>query len=329
MTQRSRRIVSREDDVHRAGQNHLRQVTGLPAVPATVEFRELRYFAVLCEELHFSRAAERLHISQSPLSQTIAQLERKLGTRLLDRSSRYVRLTPAGQVLLEHSQRLLEELEDAVGATRRAGAGEGGPLRIAVGPVSREAILPALRHELDERFPNLVVEVVEEVGDAMLDGLLQGASDVVIMLSPPSRTDVGFKPLRRDRPIAVVHHDHPLAKRSSVTLDELAQYTLVLGPRGLAKGSHDLVLSLFHGHKPASTRIADLNSGPFWDAMLAGGFAVLPSSAAFSGDFVALPIEGTKEEFTLSMVWSTHTPPALLSGLIDAADAAIVANGWL
>jgi DNA-binding transcriptional LysR family regulator len=319
--------VSREDDVHQTGQNHLREVTRLPAVPVTVEFRELRYFTVLCEELHFSRAAERLHISQSPLSQTIAQLERKLGTRLLDRSSRYVRVTPAGQVLLEHSQRLLEELEDAVGATRRAG--EGGSLRIAVGPVSREAILPALRHELDERFPNLVVEVVEEVGDAMLDGLLHGASDVVIMLSPPDRTDVDFKPLRRDRPIAVVHHDHPLAKRSSVTLDELAQHTLVLNPRPLARGSHDVVLSLFHGHKPASTRIAELNSGAFWDAMLAGGFAVLPSSAPFSGDFVALSIEGANAEFTLSMVWSRHTPPALLSGLIDAADAAIAANGWL
>jgi hypothetical protein len=89
------------------------------------------------------------------------------------------------------------------------------------------------------------------------------------------------------------------------------------------------VLSLFHGHKPASTRIADLNSGAFWDAMLAGGFAVLPSSAPFSGDFVALPIEGTKDEFTLSMVWSRHTPPALLPGLIEAADAAIAANGWL
>src|SRR5439155_11915400 len=118
-------------------------------VTISVEFRELRYYVVLSEELHFGRAAERLHISQSPLSQTIAQLERKLGTRLLDRSSRNVQLTAAGEVLLGHSRRLLSELDDAIGATRRAGAGELGGLRIAAGLVSRDAILPSLPHELD------------------------------------------------------------------------------------------------------------------------------------------------------------------------------------
>lgn len=313
----------------RPGQTHLRRVETLGAVPAAVEFRELRYFTILCEELHFGRAAERLHISQSPLSQTIAQLERKLGTRLLDRSSRHVRLTPAGEVLLEHALRLLQELDDAVGATRRAGAGESGMLRIAVGPISRDTILPALRHELDDRFPNLAVEVVEEIGDALVDGLLHGASDVVLMLCPPLRKDAQIKCLRRDRPIAVVHHDHPLAKNDSVTLEELGRYTLVLSPRPFAKRAHDVVLTMFHGHTPAATRIADLNSGPFWDAMLAGGFAVLPSSAPFSGDFVALPISGTDAQFEISMVWSRQTPPALLPGLIEAADAAIEANGWL
>src|SRR5690349_11309916 len=100
------------------------------STPPLLEFRELRYFVVLCEELHFSRAADRLHISQSPLSQAIAQLERKLGTKLLDRSSRHVQLTDAGSVLLEHGRRLLREAEEAVGATRRAGAGEGGSIRL-------------------------------------------------------------------------------------------------------------------------------------------------------------------------------------------------------
>lgn len=315
--------------MRRAGETHLRQVEGLDTVPVAVEFRELRYFTVLCEELHFGRAAERLHISQSPLSQTIAQLERKLDTRLLDRSSRHVQLTPAGAVLLEHSRRLLHELDDAIGATRRAGAGESGLLRVAVGPISRDTILPALRHELDGRLPNLVVEVVDEVGDAMVDGLLQGGSDVVLMLCPPSRPETERKALRRDRPVAVVHHDHPLAKNGSVGLKELADYTLVLSPRPFAKAAHDVVLSMFHGRRNGATRIADLNSGPFWDAMLAGGFAVLPSSAPISGDFVALPIADATADFEICMVWSKHTPPATLPGLIEAADGAIVANGWL
>jgi DNA-binding transcriptional LysR family regulator len=315
--------------VQEASETHLRQVLDRGTIPIGVEFRELRYYAVLCEELHFGRAAERLHISQSPLSQTIAQLERKLGTRLLDRSSRHVRITPAGSVLLEHANRLLKGLEDAVGATRRAGAGETGLLRIAVGPIAHAAILPALRHELDLRFPNLDVDVVDESGDTMVDRLVQGASDLVLMLCPPTRKETESRLLRRDEPIAIVHHDHPLAGQTSVTLDDLARHILVLNPRPFASGAHDVVLALFHGRSPTATRIADMNSGAFWDAMLAGGFSILPSSAPFSGDFVALPIEGAPKDFRLCMVWSTRTPPTMLPGLIEAADAAVAANDWL
>jgi DNA-binding transcriptional LysR family regulator len=321
-------VGGEDPKLHRPGENQLRQVDSPIVVPITVEFRELRYFTVLCEELHFGRAAQRLHISQSPLSQTIAQLERKLGTRLLDRSSRHVQLTPAGEVLQEHARRLLRELGDAIGATRRAGVGEGH-VRIAVGPVSREAVMPALLHELDDRFPSLEVQVAEEVGDVMIERLVQGASDAVVMLAPPANQDTEAKPLRRDPPLAVVHHDHPLAKSGAVTLDELAKYTLVQTPRRFAKGTYDVVVSLFHGKPPAATRSAELNSGAFWDAMLAGGFAVLPNSASFSGDFVGLPIEDANVGFTIALVWSKQTPPTMLAGLIEAADAAIDANNWL
>jgi DNA-binding transcriptional LysR family regulator len=315
--------------MERREHSHLHQVESPPAITIGIEFRELRSFTVLCEELHFGRAAERLHISQSPLSQTIAQLERKLGARLLDRSSRHVRLTPSGEVLLEHARRLLHELDDAVGAAQRAAAGETGSVRLAVGPIARAAVLPALRHELDLLHPSLHVEVDDGSGDAMIDGLMQGAMDVVLMLCPPHRDGTDHKVLRRDRPIAVVHYDNPLAQLQSVTLQELAAHTLVLSPRPFARGVHDVILTMFHGHAPASTRIADLNSGAFWDAMRAESFAVLPSSAPFSGDFVALAIEDATAEFVLSMVWSTRTPPSMLPGLIEAADAAIAANGWL
>jgi DNA-binding transcriptional LysR family regulator len=298
-------------------------------VTIAVELRELRYFVVLCEELHFGRAAERMHISQSPLSQTISQLERKLGARLLDRSSRHVELTAAGDVLLAHGRRLLLEVDDAIAATQRAGAGATGVLRVAAGPVSREVVLPALQHELDDRFPNLVVEIAVETGDAMIEGVLHGASDVVLMVCSPDGGDTEVKHLRRDPPIAVVHQSHPLAQKESVTLDELAEHTLVLGPRLLAKGSHDLVLSMFHGRAPASTRIAEIYSGAFWDAMLAGGFAVLPTAAPVSGDFIRLPIEDTTADFTMDMVWSRRTPPRMLAGVVEAADAAIAANDWL
>jgi DNA-binding transcriptional LysR family regulator len=299
------------------------------AVPAAaVEFRELRYFAVLCEELHFGRAAERLHISQSPLSQTIAQLERKLGTRLLDRSSRHVQLTPAGEVLREHAERLLRELDDAVGATRRAGGGETGPFRIAAGPVARAAVLPALRHVLDERLPQLVVDVGELAGDDVVDAVLHGSADAGVMLCVPDRNDIETALIRRDSAVAVMRPGHPLAERDSVTVAELAQHTLVLTPRSVSKGAHDLVVGMFHGNRPAATRVTEGDSGASWDAMHADGFAVLPASAAVSGDFVTIPISDAGIEFPISLVWSKATPPAVLGPLLDAADEAADQNSW-
>src|SRR5262245_38334538 len=230
-----------------------------------LELRELRYFTVLCEELHFGRAAERLHISQSPLSQAIAQLERKLGTRLLDRSSRHVQLTSAGDVLLQHGRRLLGEADDAVGATRRAGAGETGSLRIAVGPVPRDAVLPALRHALDERLPTLTVDVLEVAGDDIVDAVLHGAADAGLMLCAPERDDIESKLLRVDHPVAVFRREHPLAKRGEVTVEELAGHTLLLWPRSVSKGAHDVVLGMFHGNRPAATRVTETYSGASWD----------------------------------------------------------------
>jgi DNA-binding transcriptional LysR family regulator len=299
-------------------------VNGLP-----LDFRELRYFVVLCEELHFGRAAERLHISQSPLSQAIAQLERKLGTRLLDRSSRHVQLTDAGDVLVHHAWRLLRDADDAVGATQRAGSGETGTLRLAVAPVSRDAVLPGLRHALDERLPGLTVDVAELAGDDVVDTVLRGAADAGLMLIPPARDDISVVSLRRDSAVAIMLRGHPLSGRDRVTVEDLAQHTLVLWPRNVSRGAHDLVLGLFLGHRPAAMRVTEQHSGAAWDAMHADGFAVVPASSAVSGDFVAIPIEAVDVDFTMWLIWSNATPPPVLPALLDAADAAADENGWL
>lgn len=292
------------------------------------ELRELRYFTVLCEELHFGRAAERLHISQSPLSQAIAQLERKLGTRLLDRSSRHVQLTQAGGVLLQHARRLLRDAEAAAGATRRAGAGETGVLRVAVAPAARDAVLRGLRHALDERLPSLAVDVVEMAGDDIVEAVLRGEADAGLMLCPPVHDGIEQRVLRRDAPVAVLRPAHPLAGRDRVTVEELAEYRLVLRPRAVSRQAHDLILGMFHAHPPAATRVTEAYSGAAWDAMDADGFSVVAAAAAVSGDFVTVPIADGDAAFWMSLVWSRDTPPLVLHALLEAADAAVAANGW-
>src|SRR4051794_35382217 len=168
---------------------------------AGVDVRELRYFTVLCEELHFGRAAARLHISQPPLSQAIAQLESKLGLRLLDRTTRQVTLTGPGQVLSAHATRILAELNDAVGATRRAALTEHGTLRLATGVGVRETVLPGLQYVIAERFPELTVEVTHDVGDEVLHRIRSGAADVGVLVSPLLPKGLVSRPLRREQPV--------------------------------------------------------------------------------------------------------------------------------
>jgi DNA-binding transcriptional LysR family regulator len=148
------------------------------------------------------------------------------------------------------------------------------------------------------------------------------------MLCSPQRDDIETALLRRDSPVAVMRAGHRLAERDSVTVTELAEHTLVLWPRDVAKGAHDLVLAMFHGHRPTAIRVTDVYSGASWDAMHADGFAVMPASSAVSGDFVTVPVSDSGIEFTISLVWSKGTPPAVLGALLDAADAAADANRW-
>jgi len=120
-----------------------------------VEHRHLHYFTAVAEELNFSRAADRLHMAQPPLSVAIRKLERELGTELLMRTTREVRLTDAGAMFLAGARRVLEELEQTVQATRRAAAGELGSLRIAFSSATRYETLPLLGRALRASHPDV------------------------------------------------------------------------------------------------------------------------------------------------------------------------------
>ena len=122
----------------------MRPLGAAPDRPADIEFRHLRYFAAVAEELHFGRAAGRMYISQPGLSQAIARLERQLGVRLFTRTRSNVELTEAGTELLHRGRRLLADLDGAVSRVRMAGRGETGLIRIGVAHLAEPAVAPAL-----------------------------------------------------------------------------------------------------------------------------------------------------------------------------------------
>lgn len=189
----------------------------------TLETRELRYFLAVAEELHFGRAAERLGIAQPPLSRAIQQLERRLGTRLLERGPGGVSLTASGAVLLKEAERALAAVEAAVRRTRRA----ADPARTLVLATKAGASYELLRLLLDTHADTpgtMPVEVVLcEVGEQA--GLLRtGVSDVALMHRPVDDL-AGFETLDllTEGQVAIVPAAHPLALRDEVTMAEIAQ----------------------------------------------------------------------------------------------------------
>src|SRR4029453_1186390 len=179
-----------------------------------IELRHLRYFVAVAEELNFSRAAERLHMAQPPLSVAIRQLEQELGTGLLARTTREVRLTDAGQAFLDGARRTLLELERAKSDAKRSAAGELGQLRVGFSWSARFEILPEVGQAFRADHPDVAM-LTEEMWNARMPVALRaGSIDVAISLCPEIESDCSSLPVRREPVAALLAAKHPAAKSS-------------------------------------------------------------------------------------------------------------------
>jgi DNA-binding transcriptional LysR family regulator len=228
-----------------------------------VELRQLRYFVAVAEELHFRRAAERLHISQPPLSQQIRALEEELGFALLTRTRRRVQLTAAGQAFLRDARALLSELEGAVATARRIDAGETGRLRISFVGSALFSIIPGTVERFRASRPGVEIELRERATVDQLRAVRAGAADVGLV-RPPIDDDAGLcvQTVLRERTVAALPAGHPLAALSRVPLRRLAAEPLVLFPRDQAPGFHDLLISALAGAGAGTRGMAGTGSAP-------------------------------------------------------------------
>jgi DNA-binding transcriptional LysR family regulator len=209
-----------------------------------IELRHLRYFIAVAEELNFSRAADRLHMAQPPLSAAIRQLEQQLEAELLLRTTREVRLTEAGRMFLDGARRTLAELERAQSDARRAVAGDTGRLRIAFSWSMRFETLPALGQAFRASHPDVELLTEEMWNARMLPSLRSGAIDAALALSPEIAADFSYEPIRSETLIAVVADTHPLAGRESAALNALAGEAFLMFPRELGPRLYDLMVGL-------------------------------------------------------------------------------------
>jgi DNA-binding transcriptional LysR family regulator len=187
-----------------------------------MELRHLRYFRAVAEELHFGRAAERLHIAQPPLSQQIRQLERELGVALLVRTTRSVELTAAGVAYLSRAVRILDAVDDAGEQARRIAKGVEGQLAIGCVGSATYSLLPRLVRALGETLPGIEVSVRGEMlAPAQLAALAAGEIDLALLRPPVPHTGLITETVRRDRLLAALPADHPLAGRHDLLVREL------------------------------------------------------------------------------------------------------------
>lgn len=207
-----------------------------------MELRKLRYFVVLAEELHFGRAARRLHNTQPPLSMAIQSLEDELRVKLFTRAPRRVTLTHAGATFLEQARTLLARAEDAIEQARAADRGEVGRLKIGFMSATIYTLLPPLLREFAARFPAVKLELRELAMPQQLVLLRNGEIDVGFLRPPVEDAELEAETVLRESLVVALPRGHRLAKLRRIPARRLAPEPFVLFQRQPGLVLHHLVL---------------------------------------------------------------------------------------
>ena len=290
-----------------------------------MELRHLRYFVALGEELNFTRAAERLHIAQPPLSQQIRQLEEELGVALVERRSRPLRLTEAGVLFLERARALLASLELAIADTRRAGRGLSGRLAIGFVGSAMFAGLPEIISAYRDRHPGIELVLDEMLAADIAEALRTRRIDVGIA-RPPLLPESGFaqRVLLQEPYVVALRGDHPLANRKEITLAELAADPFVLYPAKPEPTVTGLIMAACEaaGFVPCIAQEVQHLQTAIGLVAAGVGVSLVPSGAARAGGgrgvaYVALAAPALMAP--LALAWREREVSPALRKFLDAA----------
>jgi DNA-binding transcriptional LysR family regulator len=289
-----------------------------------IDLRHLRYFLAVYEELHFGRAAERLHIAQPPLSQAIRKLERELGVELFTRTSRKVRPTAAGHVLAEESRKVLASFAFAITETQQA-AKTSSPLRVGCVAYVPTRRLQTFLSALKERDVTLQTQVMHLLSLEQVDRLRSGELDLGIFSNLDTYEGLEWAPLYGGESVtAFLAKDHPLAAKKVLTPADLADETLVTYARESNPGSSDRYLELLDQAGYRFDTVHETNPDPR-DLLLAVaeglgvvlGVPSLKETIEIDHDVVQRPISPEVSFPDTIIVWRAK-PPRRLDPQLDA-----------
>lgn len=296
-----------------------------------MDLRHLRYFIAVAEELNFTRAADRLHIAQPPLSQQIRQLEEELGVTLLHRTKRHVELSEAGQVFLDHARQILRSTEVAAVQARRAQRGEIGRLSVGFFEHMSYTLLPPIFRAYRERFPDVDMDVrwFPVIGQA--DALRRGDVDISFMRPGTDSEDITTEVLVTEPFVIAVPASHPFATEDSLSLRDCAAERFVMYTPHLAPDFHDMILRMCAtaGFTP---RVA-LEVGQVYTCLglvSSGiGLAFVPSSVQriHLDHLVYKPLRSRSLPVEVMLGWRRTNSSPLIGAFVETAKEAIAASG--
>ncbi|MEH3130669.1 MAG: LysR substrate-binding domain-containing protein [Mycolicibacterium neoaurum] len=288
----------------------------------------LSCFIAVAEELHFGRAAERLHMTQPPLSRQIQQLEAELGVQLIDRTTRTVTLTPAGVAFLPDARRILQLAESAALTVKRVPAGDLGTVVVGFTAASAHAVLPRLLEHTRQNLPDVKLELREMVSSVQVEALMSGDIDLGMARPPLKRPGIVSRPLLHEQLVAALPAGHPLVGQArQLTLNDLDGQDVVMYSPVEARYFNELLISTFTiaGATPRYVQFVTQVHTMLVLVRSGIGIALVPASAATLhpegvvfrtiGAFRERPVE-------LDACWrQDSTNPALLRLLRDVLPA--------
>ena len=285
----------------------------------------------VAEELSYTRASERLHVAQSALSTAIRKLETELGVRLLERTTRSVALTPAGELLLERARATLAIADETFAVARDTGRGLIGRLRVGISPLVRHGPIEALFDVCAASRPGIALHRHEEPTAGLIGSLLARELDLVIAWCANPRSGIVLEPLRNEPLVAYFAADHALAEQDSVALEELAGETVLVGSSGGSDGYTRALVSLFESEGLSPRFLPD----PYPDAGLlaaAEGLAIVVGAwtgldARIKG-LTCVPVE-PRRTLPFSLAWRENDEDPALTVVLGLARGIRDANDWL
>lgn len=288
-----------------------------------LELRHIRYFVAVAEDLHFGRAASRLHLAQPALSQQIRRLEEILGVQLFQRTSRSVALTAAGDVFLERARRTLRNIKLDAEEARGVGLGQIGHLNVGFVGSTILSAMPSICSQYRKAHPLVQMHLHESFTSRVVAGLLDGSLDAGILRDSDPQTELELTTLFKERYVAVLPKAHPRAAQKSIDARSLQEEAFVFYPRSAGSVAFDKPLALIGG---TGFRPRVVQEASHWLSivrLIAAGFGVSIAPACVSSlrdeGVVYVPLRETGVVSTVELAYRKGEQRSIVHGFASIA----------